>query len=240
VPFSGCCAFPFLGTGPLGPRLAGVLRLPHRDVAGAGLSLLFGLDGTTAPADQMGRLRDSIGRGRQYRARLLYYFVFLPLLYGSTLAGALVITLIMLALLALPITFGIAIFSARLWDIDGLINRTLIYGTLTASLALIYVGSILLLNFLFSGFTAGNSLAIVASTLAIIALFQPLHRRIQATIDRRFYRHKYDAARTIAAFSATLRHEVDLTHLSVQLVAVVEGLILTLSEFACLDRSSVL
>ena len=164
----------------------------------------------------------SLAVGGNIGARLLYYFVLLPLFPGGALAGAVEITLIMFALLAIPVTFGVAIFSSRLWDIDVLINRTLIYGTLTASLALIYVGSILLLHFLFSDFTGGNSLAIVASTLAIAALFQPLRRRIQATIDRRFYRGKYDAAQTIAAFSATLRNEVDLTQLSAQLVAVVE------------------
>lgn len=122
----------------------------------------------------------------------------------------------------LPLSFGVAILRYRLWDIDILINRTLIYGTLTASLALIYVGSILLLQFLFSSFTGGNSLAIVASTLAIAALFQPLRHRIQAIIDRRFYRRKYDAVRTLEAFSAALRQQVDLDQLREELIAVVQ------------------
>jgi hypothetical protein len=88
---------------------------------------------------------------------------------------------------------------------------------------LVYVGLILLLQFLLRGIVSQtNDIAIVGSTLAIAALFQPLRRRVQAGIDRRFYRHKYDAARTLAAFSATLRGEVDLDQLSEQLIAVVQ------------------
>jgi hypothetical protein len=158
-------------------------------------------------------------------ARLLYYFVLLPLLPGSALAGALEITLIMLALLVIPATFGIAIFSSHLWDLDVLINRTLVYGTLTALLALVYFGLVIGLQSLFhliTGQVSQSPVVIVASTLAIVALFQPLRHRIQAIIDRRFYRSKYDAAKTVAAFSATLRQEVDLEQLREQLLAVVQ------------------
>jgi hypothetical protein len=103
------------------------------------------------------------------------------------------------------------------------INRTLVYGTLTATLALLYVGLVIALQFLLRGLISQTSdIAIVASTLVIAALFQPLRRRIQSGIDRRFYRRKYDAARTLAAFSATLRNEVDLDQLREALVAVVE------------------
>jgi len=123
----------------------------------------------------------------------------------------------------LPLSFGVAILRYRLWDIDIIINRSLVYATLTALLALIYFGLIISLQFLLRGFIKQDSpIAIVASTLVIAALFQPLRRRIQAVIDRRFYRRKYDAARTLAAFSATLRNEVDLGQLSEQLVAVVQ------------------
>jgi hypothetical protein len=128
-------------------------------------------------------------------------------------------------LLLIPLTLGIAILRYRLWDIDILINRTLVYGTLTALIALLYVGLVVALQALFKAITGqvgASPLVIVISTLAIANLFQPLRRRIQKIIDRRFYRRKYDATRTLAAFSATLRNEVDLSQLSEQLVAVVQ------------------
>jgi len=124
-----------------------------------------------------------------------------------------------------PFVFGTAILRYGLWDIDVLINRTLVYGTLTAILALVYFGLVVGLQFLFRELTsqvASSPLIIVGSTLAIAALFQPLRRRIQSAIDRRFYRRKYDAAKTLAHFSAILRDEVDLNRLSEQLVEVVE------------------
>jgi hypothetical protein len=134
---------------------------------------------------------------------------------GNILANAL-LTLI-------PVSFGVAILRYRLYDIDILINRTLVYLTLTAILALIYVGSIIVVQSLLRGILNQNSnVAIVVSTLAIAAFFQPLRHHIQALIDRRFYRRKYDAARTLDAFSTTLRNEVDLATLRGHLLAVVE------------------
>ena len=118
---------------------------------------------------------------------------------------------------------GLAILRNRLWEIDFIINRTLVYGSLTVLLALLYFGLIFLLQALLQGmFLQNNEVAIVVSTLAIAALFQPLRGRIQKIIDRRFYRRKYDAVRTLAEFSAALRDEVDLTELRKHLLAVVE------------------
>jgi hypothetical protein len=125
--------------------------------------------------------------------------------------------------LVLPLSIGLAVLRSGLWNIDVVINRALVYGLLTASLALVYVGSVVLLQALFRVLTGSDSqLAAVASTLAIAALFVPLRRRVQSLIDRRFYRKKYDAARTLSDFSAKLREETDLDSLSDDLVSVVE------------------
>ena len=131
-------------------------------------------------------------------------------------------TFFYLAVVCIPISAGIAMLRYRLYDIDVLINRTLIYGVLTAVLALAYFVSVLILQYLLSSFTSGSQLAIVGSTLVIAILFQPLRHRIQRIIDRRFYRSKYDAARTLSAFSARLRNEVDLQQLSDHLLTVVQ------------------
>jgi hypothetical protein len=126
-------------------------------------------------------------------------------------------------LLLIPLSFGFAMLRSRLWDIDVLINRTLVYGTLTVSLTGIYVGLVIGLQALLRGLISqDNSVAIVISTLVSAALFGPLRHRIQRSIDRRFYRRKYDAVRILAAFSTTLRNEVDLNQLREQLVAVIE------------------
>jgi hypothetical protein len=121
-----------------------------------------------------------------------------------------------------PVAIGIAIFKYRLYDINLLINRTLVYGSLTATLLGIYVGTVVVLQGLLRAITGQESqLAIVASTLAVAALFIPLRRRIQGFIDHRFYRKKYDAAKTLETFSATLRDETDLAALRDDLVSVI-------------------
>jgi hypothetical protein len=132
--------------------------------------------------------------------------------------------LLLLSLLGIPLAVGIAILKYRLYDIDLIINRTLVYGSLTATLALVYVGSVVSLQALLRVLTGQDStLAIVASTLLIAALFNPLRRRLQSFIDRRFYRRKYDAAKTLAAFGSRLREETDLDALSSDVVEVARG-----------------
>ena len=136
-------------------------------------------------------------------------------LAGLTVAGS-------LGLLLIPISIGAAILRYRLYDIDVIINRALVYATLTLTLALTYFSSVALLQYLLRSLTGQEAqLTIVASTLVIAALFQPLRSRIQNTIDRRFYRKKYDAARTLAAFSARLRNDRDLEQLNAELLSVV-------------------
>src|SRR5215212_3841845 len=124
--------------------------------------------------------------------------------------------------IGIPISMGIAVLRYRLYDIDILINRTLVYGSLTAILAALYFGAIVLLQRVFVVLTGEQStLAVVASTLLIAALFNPLRQRIQSFIDRRFYRRKYDARKTLEDFSAKLRDETDLDALNDDLVGVV-------------------
>ena len=124
----------------------------------------------------------------------------------------------------LPVATAIAILKYRLYDIDVIINRTLVYGSLTAILALVYFGGVTMTQSVLQTLTGQGKqpqLAVVVSTLVIAALFNPLRRRIQAFIDRRFYRRKYDAAKTLVAFSAKLRDETDLDALSEDLTSVV-------------------
>src|SRR5215204_6469162 len=130
----------------------------------------------------------------------------------------------LLVIPSIPIATGIAILRYRLYDIDVLINRTLVYGSLTVILALVYFGGVATTRAIFGALTGQEQqtqLAVVVSTLVIAALFMPLRRRIQSFIDRRFYRRKYDARKTLEAFSAKLRNETDLDALSEDLVGVV-------------------
>jgi uncharacterized membrane protein len=175
------------------------------------------------------RFRRSRGIERQQLkwftyAAALCLLIFLGVVAGAFLSLNMPGVLFDLAIVGMPIGAGIAILRYRLYDIDLIINRTLVYGALTAILAAVYFGLVLAAQALTTALTGQHALpppAVVASTLLIAALFTPLRRRLQRFIDRRFYRGKYDAAKTLAAFGATLRSETDMTSLTDRLVGVV-------------------
>jgi hypothetical protein len=131
---------------------------------------------------------------------------------------------VLMSYAGVPVAVGVAVLRYRLYDIDLIINRALVYAVLTATLALVYVGSVVGLQAALRALTGQEStLAVVASTLAIAALFYPLRRRVQAFVDRRFYRRKYDVGKTLEAFGARLREETDLDALSNHVVGVARG-----------------
>jgi hypothetical protein len=174
------------------------------------------------------RFRRSRGEERQqikwfaYAVAVMVFLFTLGQSLGLTQVARVAPLVFAIPLVGLPVAAGIAILRYRLYDIDVVINRTLVYGTLTATLVAIYFGGIVLLQGVFVALTGEKStLAVVASTLAIAALFNPLRHRIQSFIDRRFYRRKYDARRTLEGFSARLRDETDLGALNDHLVGVV-------------------
>lgn len=129
--------------------------------------------------------------------------------------------MVLVAVAGVPLSIGIAILRYRLYEIDLIIRRTLTYGALTAALGLVYWVSVVALQQLLRPLTQGSDLAIVGSTLAVAALFQPLRSRVQLVVDRRFYRQRYDAARTLDAFSVRLREQIELDSLGAELLAVV-------------------
>ncbi len=167
------------------------------------------------------RTRRSRGAERQQLKWIVAGVVSMIVLFiaSNSVGAPLTDVLFALALLPLPVSIGVAILRYRLYDIDILINRALVYGPTTAVIALAFFGLVLLVQTVLSPFTQGNELAVAVSTLVSLALFQPLRRRLQAAVDRRFYRLRYDAARTLDAFSARLRDEVDLDAVRADLVS---------------------
>jgi hypothetical protein len=125
------------------------------------------------------------------------------------------------AFLALLIAIGIAITRYHLYDIDRIVSRTIGYAVVTVTLAVIFAGAIVAFEAVLASLTAGSTMAVAASTLLVAALFQPLRRRVQALVDRRFNRARYDAERTVSAFAAQLRDEVDLESLGADVLEVV-------------------
>ena len=178
----------------------------------------------TGAASMLVRFRRSRGEERQQLKWFTYAAVLIAIVVAvfrdEPTVGALIGVV---AMLALPVATAIAILRYRLYDIDLLIRKTLVYSALTGLLALTYFGSVVILQSLFTAVTGQQSaVAIVLSTLAIAALFNPVRRRVQDAIDRRFYRKKYDAAKVIAEFAGTCRDETDLDRLTARLVEVVE------------------
>jgi hypothetical protein len=143
---------------------------------------------------------------------------------GTPLLMVVLQDVVLLSYAGVPVAVGFAVLKYRLYDIDVIINRALVYGTLTVLLAATYSGGVAGLQHAFRTLTGqGSTLAVVASTLAIAALFSPLRRRVQGFVDRRFYRRKYDAAKTLADFGSRLREETDLDALRDDVVGVVRN-----------------
>ena len=197
------------------------------DLVGSAVGLallgLLVLSAVLALASLVIRFRRSRSEERQQLKWFTYACALLPLAaLGDLLPGPVGDLLFAALVLLLPVATGIAILRHRLYDIDRLINRTLVYGLLTALLGGVYAAAVLVLG-LFGGVGRDPpSWAVAGATLAVAALFQPARRRIQSVVDRRFNRRKYDAARTVEVFSRRLREEVDLDTLSAELLAVVD------------------
>jgi hypothetical protein len=197
---------------------------PDTSAVGVAAFGLLLLSVVAAFASLVIRFRRSRGEERQQLKWFAFACALLPLEVLSEVLPAAVGGLIFPALVVfLPVATGIAILRYRLYDIDRLINRTLVYGLLTALLAGVYGVAVLVLGQVFGGVsTDPPSWAVAGATLAVATLFQPARRRIQAVVDRRFNRRKYNAAKTVEAFSARLRDEVDLDALTVELLAVAD------------------
>ena len=222
-----------LETGGLGdfPRISNPYGVdsPLVDMVGLVGVILAGCSMVASAVSLIVRMRRA---GSEQRQQIKWFAYGGVVVVGTIVASGFVsiwsvplsILIISVALLGLPVFTGIAILKYRLYDIDIIINRTLVYGSLTIMLAAVYFAGVVGTQYVFRAVTGHErlpQLAVVVSTLAIAAMFDPLRRRIQSFIDRRFYRRKYDAAKTLEAFSARLRDETDLAALSEELVSVV-------------------
>jgi hypothetical protein len=218
---------------PEGPAEEGTSHLLFVVVEYAAFPMML-LAGLAAVTSLFVRFRRARGDERQQikwfacASVLTFGFVFVSQALSNAEGGLLEAGLAVAGLIlvpSIPVATGVAIFKYRLYDIDRLINRALVYGFLTATLVLIYVGVVVVIQVVFRTLAGQQGqqpqLAVVASTLVIAALFNPLRRRVQAFVDRRFYRRKYDARKTLEAFSARLRDETDLEALNAELVGVV-------------------
>jgi hypothetical protein len=183
-----------------------------------------------AGASLVVRLRRARGIERQQLKWLMWSACPLPvflatglvrLAIDSSSAGPVAEIVLVACLTVVPLAIGVAVLRYRLYDIDLVINRTLVYGLLTAMLAAAYLISVLVLRLALDPLTGSSDLAVAASTLAVAAVFRPLRTRVQATVDRRFYRARYDAARTLDSFATHLRDELDLATLQHDLRRVV-------------------
>ncbi|HLI50463.1 MAG TPA: hypothetical protein VKU87_01625, partial [Thermomicrobiaceae bacterium] len=194
-----------------------------------GIGFVFGVGAALAGAVSLIlRLRRSYGEERQQ----LKWFVFAgavmavvsltgPIFWTWNLIGPAWTVVFALGILSIPVASGFAILRYRLWDIDRIINRTLVYGCLTAILVGIYAGGVLLLQYLLDPITQRSDLAIALTTLAVAALFNPVRRRVQELVDRRFYRQRYDAAHALDRFGKAARSEIDLEQLTRELAGVI-------------------
>jgi hypothetical protein len=206
------------------PEATPPVRLPVAGLADTAFDWLLGgqlLVLFTALVSLVPRLRRAPGEERQQVKWFVYTVVTVVVLF---IAGILVLGAGYLFPLfgLIPVSVAVAVFKYRLYEIDRLINRTLVYGLLTALLIGVYAGLVFLLGVVLDPAVGESSLAVAASTLAVAALFQPARRRLQGLVDRRFNRRRYDAARTVERFSGRLRDQVDLDTLSAELLEVVD------------------
>jgi hypothetical protein len=222
---------PLEGTGiptvlnPLGIRGAEAAFTLLEAILAPGVGLLMLL----SAASMVVRFRRARGAERQQLKWFTYAAVLSVLLFlGFALTGLdtrtpspLGAVIAALWLMAIPVAIGVALLRYHLFDIDRLINRTLVYGLVTAMLGLVYMGGVVVFSQVLNPAGGDAELAVAASTLVVAALFQPLRRRFQTAVDQRFNRQRYDAARTVEAFSARLRDEIDLDTLSAELLGVV-------------------